>query len=253
MNILKHVGKHNDKKVVILYRKVPDQDHMCLVVYSETLARIYHDTLMQALESPVGQEAKDFADALYRTLLPDGRNSLQVLHKEGKIKKVPTNQVLVTPTAKSSVRLDELNKILDKMADGAEAVAALKELETKTTTKNKKNQTYTEEEFQQALTEQKSKHLAERTTSASVTGEDDSYAPALNIAHVLTNQEISDNLLQQSITLETNANSLLAEAARLRLEAESYVTTAKAKKAINTTKVVAKAKKASASKGKLKA
>ena len=36
----KHVGKHNDRKVVILFREVPDEGHMCLVIYSDLLPRM---------------------------------------------------------------------------------------------------------------------------------------------------------------------------------------------------------------------
>jgi hypothetical protein len=35
--MIKHVGKHNQKRVAIVYRTVPDEDHMALVVYSESL------------------------------------------------------------------------------------------------------------------------------------------------------------------------------------------------------------------------
>ena len=113
--MLKHVGRHGDRKVVIMYRTVPDEEHMCLVSYSEVLPRIYHDAVMQVLESPVGQQAKELAEALFRNLLPDGRNILTSLHREGLIKKVPTNQIIVTPDTKSNVRLDELNDILQTL------------------------------------------------------------------------------------------------------------------------------------------
>ena len=45
------------------------------------------------------------------------------------IKKVQTNQVQITPTTTSSVRLDELNKILAEMATGEAAVKRLAELD----------------------------------------------------------------------------------------------------------------------------
>lgn len=57
MAIVKHVGKHNSKKVVILWKEVPGAEDMCLVVYTETLPRDYHDDLMTALESAAGQSA----------------------------------------------------------------------------------------------------------------------------------------------------------------------------------------------------
>ena len=66
--MIKHVGKHNSKKCVILFRTVPNEDHMCLVVYPDTLPRHIHDDLMAALESDSGQQAKEFSDYLFRTL-----------------------------------------------------------------------------------------------------------------------------------------------------------------------------------------
>ena len=120
--MIKHVGKHNNKKIVLLWRKVPNEDHMALLLYSDTLPRLIHDEVMKALESAVGQNAKELSDVLFRTTMADGRNCLEVLHREGFIKKVPTSQILITPTTKSSVRLDELNSILDEMDKGEEAI-----------------------------------------------------------------------------------------------------------------------------------
>ena len=113
--MLKHVGKHNDKRCVIIFRKIPELEHMALVVYSDLLPRMVHDEVMRAVESPQGQAAMEISDVLFRTVMADGANCLESLHRNGLMKKVPTNQVLVTPTSTSSVRLDELNDILDEM------------------------------------------------------------------------------------------------------------------------------------------
>mgnify|MGYP001203457793 CR=1 FL=1 len=126
---LKHVGTHNQKKCVILFRKTPGEDHMALVVYSDSMPSIVHDAVMEAVNSDVGQQEENLAEALQRKTMPDGRIALQVLHAEGYIKKVQCNQVIMTPNAKSSVRLDELNGIIDKLKDGGEAAAQLKELD----------------------------------------------------------------------------------------------------------------------------
>ena len=127
--MLKHIGKHNNKKIVLLFREVPDEPHMCLVAYSDLLPRLYHDAVMKVLESDSGQQSINFSDVLFRNLMPDGRNCLEALHKDGLIKKIPTNQVIVTPNNVSSVRLDELNTILNEMAKGDEAVKRLQDLE----------------------------------------------------------------------------------------------------------------------------
>ena len=45
--MIKHVGKHSDRKVAIIFREVPGEEHMCLVVYTETLPVAMHDALMK--------------------------------------------------------------------------------------------------------------------------------------------------------------------------------------------------------------
>ena len=100
--MIKHIGRHGDRKVAILFREVPNEDHMCLVIYPETLPTHIHDSIMRTLESPVGQQATNLAEALHRGMLPDGRPQLEALHREGMIKKVPTSQVIVTPTNNST-------------------------------------------------------------------------------------------------------------------------------------------------------
>lgn len=139
--MLKHVGKHNGKKIVLLYRKVPNEDHMCLVIYSDLLPRMYHDEIMKVLESASGQQAESFSDVLFRTILPDGQNCLEALHRNGMIKKVQTEQVVITPNTVSSVKLDELNLLLDQMTQGKDAVKRLAELDAEQSKKKRNTKT----------------------------------------------------------------------------------------------------------------
>jgi hypothetical protein len=139
--MLKHVGKHNGKKIVLLYRKVPNEDHMCLVIYSDLLPRMYHDEIMKVLESASGQQAESFSDVLFRTILPDGQNCLEALHRNGMIKKVQTEQVTITPNTVSSVKLDELNLLLDQMTQGKDAVKRLAELDAEQSKKKRNTKT----------------------------------------------------------------------------------------------------------------
>lgn len=124
--LVKHVGKHDQKRIVLVRRKVPNEDNNALIVYTETLPQLFHDDLMRAVESEVGQAATSLDDVLFRTTMQDGRNLLQSLHTEGFIRKVPTIQVIITPTNKDSVRLDELNKLLDEMEAGDPSAVRIK-------------------------------------------------------------------------------------------------------------------------------
>ena len=127
MAFIKHVGKHGDRKVNILFREVPGEEHMCLCIYPETLHAHWQDAVQKVLESDVGQSAEQFADALHRNFLPDGRAILQTLHEERMIKKIRTADVIVTPSGAASIRLDELNKMLNEMKLGDAAVKKLAE------------------------------------------------------------------------------------------------------------------------------
>lgn len=221
--MIKHVGKHNNRKVVILYRKVPGEDHMCLICYPDVMPRHIHDGLMAALESDSGQQAKEFSDYLFRLPLADGNNALQTLHKEGMIKKVPTNQVIVTPDMKSTVRLDELNTILDKMALGEEAIKELADLDKNSGLTGKRNNV--------AVNEVRAPRNSRSQPVEAVN--------TISIHDVLTDEQLAVQRQAQAAKMIADAKQLLAEAERLQKEAqdlsgtttEQNGTTTKSKKA----------------------
>lgn len=194
IQMIKHVGRHNNRKVAIVFKQVPGEDHMALVVYTETIPSRLHDEMMIVLESAIGQEAKDFGDALFRHTMADGVNCLTAVHRGGYMKKVPTNQVIVTPTSTSSCRLDELNDILRKMEGGEDAVKKLAELDASQGMRG-------------------GKEVGEPTRSADVN--------TTSAPDVLSDADIAKQRLEQASRMEAEANSLLAEAKRLKEEAKT--------------------------------
>jgi len=239
--MIKHVGKHNSKKIVLLWRKVPNEDHMALVLYSDTLPRMIHDEVMKQLESPIGQNAKDFSDVLFRTTLNDGRNALEVLHREGFIKKVPTSQVLITPTMKSSVRLDELNGILDEMDKGDEALKRLADIDREAGMQPKKRV-------------REGREVGMPPNNASLSRTNQAVDPTATAAAyvkgvipddaVLTDEHLAQQRISQAETMKKQAEQLLAEAKRLEAEANDLspaknVKPTRAKKAKATEKSAA--------------
>lgn len=114
MNNLKHVGrlKNNKRRVVVAYRTLPDDPYHCLVVFTEALSSDEHDTLMKLVESASGQQANELADAMFRSFLPDGRNMLVGFHQTGRLQKIATKDVEMTPHVTVSIGLDELNLII---------------------------------------------------------------------------------------------------------------------------------------------
>lgn len=205
-NVIKHVGKHNNKRVVVLFKTVPGEDHMCLVVYPEVLPKHIHDDIMKALESESGQQAKDFSDYLFRFTLSDGNNALATLHKEGMIKKVPTNQVIITPNAKSTVRLDELNSILLKLDQGEEAVKELAELDANAGLSGKRR-----------VREQKD--LGEVRVPSVSRSQPAQVDTNIAINEVLSDADLAKQRLAQAMKMQNDAKALLAEAERLQAEA----------------------------------
>jgi hypothetical protein len=202
--MIKHIGKHGDRKVAIVFREVPGEEHMALVVYPETLPISFHDAIMKVIESPVGQEAENLGDALFRSLLSDGRPMLQTLHTEGMIKKVQAKQVTVTPTATSSVNLDEMNAIIRKMKMGEDAIREMAELDA--------NKGYTgkarrRDDFGREVGAPAPQRMAE------VAGSD--------AAKALDDASLARDRLAQAQRMEAEARGLLAESQRLKAEAEA--------------------------------
>jgi hypothetical protein len=108
---LKHVGRFiaNGRKCLVAYRTLPGDAYNCLVVQTENLSDDQHDALIQLVESPAAQESNEFAEVLARAPFPDGSVMLANLHVNGKLVKVPTDQVEMIPNFQTKILLSELN------------------------------------------------------------------------------------------------------------------------------------------------
>ncbi len=111
---MKHVGRqiNNQRKCFVAYRVVPRDPENCLVVFSDSLDASYHDTLVEVVESNAGQTAYELADAMIRVKLADGRNMLTHFSATGKLVKMPTRDIEMTPNFSAKVNLAELNSII---------------------------------------------------------------------------------------------------------------------------------------------
>ena len=218
---LRHVGKHGDRKVAVVFREVPGETHMALVVYTETLGQNIHDPMMATIEGDIGQNSEHLADALNRTYTKDGRQILQVLHGEGLLKKVNTEQIVMTPSPSQKIKLNELNKILDEMKMGEDAVKKLAEMDA-------------------SLGLQDPRDVARR-----MRGEKDAKTPSAPkgvqaSSDALGDAQLANNLRSQATRMMNEAKGLMAEAERLNKEAESMSPTkAPAKKASKKAKTEA--------------
>jgi hypothetical protein len=204
-NFIKHVGKSGDRKVLVLYRQVPGEDHMCLVIFPEVLNASWQDTIQRAVESDVGQQAEELADALYRSFLPDGRPILQTLHQERMIKKLRSADIIMTPRQGASIRLDELNKMLNEMKLGSAAIKKMAENDAS-------RGMVAPEVKRQAEAEYKSQQVAAANPGMNF------QAPAQG---ALSDRDIAANKLFQANRMEAEAKQLISEAARMKKEAAS--------------------------------
>jgi hypothetical protein len=192
--MIKHVGRQGDKKVVVVFREVPEEEHMALVVYPDQLQQNLHDDLMNAIQSVKGQEAKDLGNALHGIVGTNGQTILNTIHSERFMKKVRTQDILMIPQPNNpGVRLDELNKIIRDLDTGADAAAQLADMDANAGL---------------ADPQKKAKGIAAAAAATGSTG-------------VLTDEAIAQNLVQQAEQMKAQMATLEAEAARLMEEAQS--------------------------------
>ena len=111
---LKHVGRvrATGKRCVVAYRTLPGESNSCLIVPTESLPDAYHDAIINLVDSAAGQGAYEFAEAMARTTFPDGSTMLAALHTQGRLVKVPTNQIEMTPVPAVAILLSELNQLI---------------------------------------------------------------------------------------------------------------------------------------------
>ena len=102
----------NKRKIVVAYRVVPGEPDNCIVVTTENLMAEEHDALMKLVESDAGQSEEHLANAMARSRMPDGKIMLAALHTTGKMVKVATADVEMTPNSNTVIKLSELNEVI---------------------------------------------------------------------------------------------------------------------------------------------
>jgi hypothetical protein len=195
---LKHVGRviASNKKCIVAYRTLPGDAHYCLIVPTENLPDIYHDALINLVESPAGQSAYEFAEAMDRTQFPDGSRMLPALHGSGRLIKIATSAVEMIPASGTTILLSELNQIIAEQRGVAIDDLSLKsDLAEKTKPETKPQAT-----VEQVVTAQEPLVTAETTF---------------------------DSLESEAKYYRSQADKLAKEAAAMRRKAEELVPTKK--------------------------
>jgi len=206
---LKHVGriKKTKKKLVVAYRVLPSEPDQCLVIPTEALTADEHDALMKAVESPAGQQAYELAEALHRAQLPDGRNMLVGFHTTGRMRKMAQADVEMVPDSKTTIGLDELNRVIAEQRGVTVEELALQ-------SKKPKND----------LTVEEHNLDVEPGTPAEV----------VQAAQAATDEVMSDEDL--AAKYRSDADRLYKEAKRLREQAEELVPTKRKSKSKESAK-----------------
>ena len=199
----KHVGRiaKTRKKCGIVYRVVPGEPENCVVVMTESLEAADHDSLINLINSATAQDSYELGEAMARSQLSDGSNMLARFHTTGRMQKVATNLVEMTPNNNASINLAELNNIIAQQKGVTVADLALGGAKP-------------------AVANTGVTNAADAYVTPSMAAMDEA---------VTTNDGILDD---ESIAkqLRSQADSMFKEAQRLRSEAEELAPTKKATK-----------------------
>lgn len=187
---LKHIGKMKNTgvKVLVVFRTLPGESNMALVLPVAQLPDAYHDSIMALVETEEAQQSFEFGEMMFARMFPDGRQMLRAAQQDGRLAKVATDAVIMTPTPTSELSLDQLNVLIAEQRN-----CAIDDLCT----------------FVKGAPAQK----AEVKEVAKV---QDVAAPATQTA---SNEPLSDTDIAKS--LRSQADALYKEAARMRKEADS--------------------------------
>lgn len=201
MKTVKHVGRSKrGDKLAVVFRTLPGESDQCLCLITTALSDANHDALMSVIDSDQGQESFELGEILFIRSFPDGRPMLNALQQEGRLFKMPTDQVLMTPAPGTDIPLDQLNSLIAEQNNCA--VDDLCNL-VKGAPSNKPA------ESDSARTVATVKELTEE-------------APKLQAS---VNEALSDKDIAKG--LRSQADALYKEAARLRKQAEDLDPTVK--------------------------
>jgi hypothetical protein len=116
MKTLKHIGriKSTGSRILVAFRTIPGDSSFALIVDIASLTPPQHDAIINLVESDQAQEAFEFGEILAIRHFPEGGLMLPVLSQLGKLQKVATSDILITPTSdeNQTLLLSDLNTII---------------------------------------------------------------------------------------------------------------------------------------------
>jgi len=207
---MKHVGQINNtgSRVAVVFRVVPGEPNNCLVVYSDSLPNIYHDGLMEILESTEGQAEFELGNILGRKMFADGNYVLATLHGGNFIRKIPTEIVTMTPGGKQAIPLNDLNNLIaDQKGVTIDQLAGTID------------KTQSEIAIDDAAAGYTGRSPAPHSVPELETSNFEGGPTLAEHQSVLTNENLAENLIKQSESLSVQVKTLLDESKRLQKEA----------------------------------
>lgn len=199
MRSLKHIGRiqNTGAKVLVVFRTLPGESNMALVLPVAQLPDQYHDAIMSLVETDQAQDAFEFGEIMHIRPFPDGRPMLRAMQADGRLLKVATDAVMMTPTTNDTILLANLNTLIaeqksctiDELCTFVAGAPAVKPA------------------------------VKDIATVNDMTPAVDSDIPAPIRAQANTNTALSDRDLAKSY--RSQADAMYKEAARLRKEADT--------------------------------
>lgn len=121
--VMRHVGQdHLGHRLVVVFRELPEDPEHCLVIESSTLPDMYHDNLMNVVESQEAQQTVNLYEVLNRRVFGDGQHMLNALHNRGLLKKLSVDNVFLIPMPNRKLPLREANQAISGEAPVTESV-----------------------------------------------------------------------------------------------------------------------------------
>lgn len=114
MKNLKHIAKmrNTGARVLVVFRTLPGESNQSLVLPVAQLPDSYHDAVMALVETDEAQQAFEFGEMMFTRMFPDGRPMLRAMQADGRLHKVSTDSVLMTPTPQTEIPLSQLNILI---------------------------------------------------------------------------------------------------------------------------------------------
>jgi hypothetical protein len=196
---LKHIGriKNTGAKILVVFRTLPGESNMALVLPTAQLPDAYHDSIMTVVETEQAQDAFEFGEIMFTRTFTDGRPMLQAMQADGRLQKVPTDSVVMTPNTNDTIELAQLNILIAEQKN-----CAVDDLYTFVSGAPKKSNTVVED-------------IAKVQDLAPMVDPD---IPAPIRAQAANNEALSDRDIAKSY--RSQADAMYKEAARLRKEAD---------------------------------